>query len=137
MPNYFVCKKDGTKELVPEIIANAILEAKAPKIKWKSKLGYHMIDLSLISELLTEEEYYQKHPDNRPTQKYPELPVKKYNKQKQISALESMIRGMRMYLEKNPGGEKAAALLENMQKTLIKTQNASEIIKELKDIMPF
>jgi len=140
MLKYYVCKKDGTKELVPEIVANAIFEAKTPKIKWQSKAGVRMIDLSLISELLTEEEYYQKHPEERParTEELKELPPpKKYTRAEAISALNSMIKGLNNHLKNNPNSYKAKALLEKMVERKNLAEKGDVNLETIKDLINF
>jgi hypothetical protein len=136
--NYFVKKKDGSKELVPEVVANAIFEAKTPKIMWTNPTGKHLIDLALISELLTEEEYYETHPDERPANKFPELPKPKvYSKKEQGWALENLIKSLEKYIEENPTALKTKELLETMKLRLKKSKEPKESLTTLEKILKF
>ncbi len=139
MANYFVCKKDGTKELVPEIVANAIFEAKSPKITWSSKTGKRMLDLALISELLPEEEYYRKHPEQRPPNKAPALPeVKYYNKVGSIKALMELKKGLEKFINENQGNcSKAIVLLEKMQAKINRVKECKEVNTTLNNLIKF
>lgn len=141
MLNYVVCKYDGSIEIVPEIVGQAILEAKSPKIAWTKKDGGNrMLDLKLVSDLFTEEDYYKAHPDKRPafTPEYKELPSpKKYTKIEAVSALQSMVKGLSKFCERNPNANKAKALLDKMKLRLEDTKKLTEKEINIKELIKF
>ncbi len=64
--DYFIKYKDGSKEIVPEQVAEAVLRAETPKIAWTGKNGRKQIDLAMISKVLSEKDYYEQYPKDRP-----------------------------------------------------------------------
>lgn len=141
MSNYFVIYKGtGEKELIPEVIANAIWEAKSPTIRWKSKLGLRKIDLANVGNLYSEEEYYQNHPEERPAteeQINKILPIKKYEKIEVINALNEMIKGLNYFIKNNKNNFKSNILLDKMNKKLKLVEEGNIKLETIKDLIKF
>lgn len=129
MSNYFIIYKGtGKKELVPEVIAVAIWEAKTPKIKWKSKLGIRTLDLVEVGKLISEEEYYQLNPNERPEKEILSLPkTKYYNKVGSLKALTELKKGLEKFLKENPDSKLVPSLYKKLNERIEKIKNGKEI----------
>ena len=128
MPNYFVIYKGNSKkELIPEIIANAIWEAKSPTIRWKSKLGLRKIDLANVGNLYSEEEYYQNHPEERPIPETPKLPeYKQYNKVGSLKALSEIRKGLEKFINNNPEAKKSIEMHRKLNQMIEDIKSGKE-----------
>jgi len=139
MKYFVIYKGSNEKELVPEVVANALFEAKSPKIAWNGELGRKQIDLATVGRIVPEEEYYLKHPEERPYKPVEHLlpPVKYYKKLEQIKVIGDLIKGMEKFIKENPNANKAKVLLEKMKKRRekIKTEPSSETT--IKNIIKF
>ena len=139
MKYFVIYKSSNEKELVPEVVANALFEAKSPKIAWIGKMGRKQIDLATVGRIIPEEEYYLSHPEERPHKPVENLlpPIKYYNKNERINAVQNLIKGMEKFVKQNPNAYKAKGLLEKMRERKERFKNEPEQKTTIKNIIKF
>jgi len=139
MKYFVIYKGSNEKELVPEVVANALFEAKSPKIAWNGELGRKQIDLATVGRIVPEEEYYLSHPLERPNKPIENIlpPIKYYNKNERINAVQSLIKGMERFVRENPNAKKSKALLEKMKKREERFKSEPEQKTTIKNIIKF
>lgn len=125
--NYIIIYKGtGEKQIIPEKVGIAILQARTPKIKF----GNQVIDLAIIGRCLPLEEYYKQSPSERPeTTKRAKLPEpKKYSKVERVRALEQLYKGLKEFMNNNKYTSKSTTLLElinsKLQKARLEPENS-------------
>lgn len=129
--NYIIKYKDGSKEIVPEVVADAVLKAASPKIAWTDKNGKKQIDLVMISKLLPVEDYYNQYPEERPHDDLGNVTNKllsiNYGEVKGLSAVNNLIKGLEKFIKYNQSNLNAKILLKKMTFNLERIKNGEKV----------
>lgn len=124
--NYLIKKFDGTSEVVPEKVAEAIFAAKTPKVVWVSKAGgKRMIAIAEVSDIS---------PENEPV-KHLSLPAKTYTKVEALKALQEIVKGLKKFISRNPAAEKAKAILLKMEQRIAKIEKMKSLNTNLNTLI--
>ena len=117
MSQYIIIYKGtGEKQIVPEKVGLAILQAKSPKVKF----GNELLDLAIVGRCLPLEDYYKQSPGERPeVVRQTSLPApRKYSKVERVRALEQLCVGVKKFTTENEHTSKSTHLLTLINRKL-------------------
>lgn len=117
MKQYIIIYKGtGEKQIVPEKVGLAILQAKSPKVKF----GNELLDLAIVGRCLPLDEYYLQSPSERPeVVSQARLPEpRKYSKVERVRALEQLCVGVKKFINENSHTSKSVNLLALINRRL-------------------
>lgn len=114
---------DGSKKFVPTSQAEQIFKLSSTAQKTFILSG-GMYNFSSISKILTENEFYQEYPEERPSiSTYSELPnyesleqrIYKYPEERRFEAISGMIKGLKQFIDEG-GGEVSTQTLQMLDR---------------------
>ena len=131
--NWVIIFYDNSHKFITEIEANLIFDTKDKSIIIRGAY----ITIGAISKIISKNDFYQEYPKHKPVPSYPKLPpplgvagiVVSTKVRRQI---ESMIAGMKKYLEENSKGTSAPIeLLKKMEARLTGLRQKVKIIEDV------